>query len=70
MASPMRFADEPPPVRLPTKPGQPMASASQRTTTRSMVTAAGDERQAVTFWFRTLARRSPSAATGSPDPRT
>jgi len=68
--SAMRLADEPPPVRLPTKPGQPIASASQPTTTRSMVTAAGAERQAVTFWFRTLARRSAKAATGSPEPRT
>src|SRR6516225_7951926 len=66
----MRFADEPPPVRLPAKPRQPIASASHPTTTRSMVTAAGAERQAVTFWFRTLARRSASAATGSPEPRT
>jgi hypothetical protein len=35
-----------------------------------MVTAAGADRQAVTFWFRTLASRSASAATGSPEPST
>jgi hypothetical protein len=38
------------------------------TTVRSIVTAAGDERQAVVFWFRIEVTRSPSAATGSPDP--
>ncbi len=57
-------------MRLPVKPGQPIDSASQRTTSRSMVTAAGAERHAVTFWFRTLARRSAMAPTGSPEPST
>ena len=47
-----------------------MASASQPTTIRSMVTAAGEERQAVTFWFTMLASRSAQAAMGSPEPST
>ena len=46
---------EPPLVRLPVNPVQPIASASQRTTVRSTVTAAGAERHAVTFWFSTEA---------------
>src|SRR5579884_1377821 len=70
MASPIRFAGEPPPVRLPEKPLQPIASASHPTTVCSIVTAAGEERQAVTFWFRTLVKRSAMAATGSPEPST
>ena len=36
----------------------------------SMVAAAGPERHAVTFWFSTLANRSATAPTGSPDPST
>jgi hypothetical protein len=49
----MRLASEAPLVKLPTKPPQPIASASQPITVRSTVTAAGAERQAVTFWLRT-----------------
>jgi hypothetical protein len=49
MASAMRLAEEPPPQRLPAKPGQPTASASQPTTVLSTVVAAGAERQEVTF---------------------
>jgi len=45
-------------------------SASQRSTVRSTVTAAGADRQAVTFWFSTDAYRSPIAATGAPEPST
>jgi len=70
IARPMRFADDPPPTRLPVKPSQPTAPASQRSTVRSIVTAAGADRQAVTFWFSTDAYRSPIAATGSPEPST
>ena len=70
MARPIRFADEPPPVKLPVNPAHPIASASQPTTTRSMVTAEGDERHAVTFWFSTLASRSAAAPMGSPEPST
>jgi len=70
IARPIRLADDPPPTRLPVKPSHPMTSASQRTTVRSTVTAAGPDRQAVTFWFSTDAYRSPIAATGSPDPST
>jgi hypothetical protein len=70
IASAIRLAVEPPPVKLPPKPGTPIASASHRTTTRSIVTAPGDERHAVTFWLSTLATRSAAAATGSPDPST
>jgi hypothetical protein len=66
----MRFADDPPLTRLPVKPSHPIASASQRKTVRSTVTAAGPDRQAVTFWFSTDAYRSPIAATGSPEPST
>ena len=66
MANPMRLA-EPPLVSVPTKPRQPTASDSQRTTVRSMVTPAGEERHAVMFWFRIEPKRSPSAAIGSPD---
>jgi hypothetical protein len=62
----MRFADDPPLVRLPPNPVQPTASASQRTTVRSIVTPTGDDRHAVTFWLMTDAKRSPSAPTGSP----
>src|SRR5215472_2017955 len=47
---------------------QPIASANQPTTVRSIVTPAGDERQAVIFGFRIDATRSPSAATGSAEP--
>src|SRR6185503_12732977 len=67
IARPIRFAIEPPPVKLPVKPEQPIASASHRTTSCSIVIAAGDERHAVTFWFSTLATRSATAATGSPE---
>jgi hypothetical protein len=49
MQRPMRFADDPPRVRLPLKPSQPIAEASQRTTVRSMALADGPERQAVAF---------------------
>jgi hypothetical protein len=49
MASAIKLADDPPPVRLPTQPGQPTDAASAPTTARSMATAAGAERQAVTF---------------------
>jgi hypothetical protein len=70
IARPIRFADDPPPARLPAKPSHPIASASQRTTVRSTVTAAGADRQAVTFWLSTDAYRSPIAATGSPEPST
>ena len=45
----MRFADDPPRVRLPENPSQPMAQASQRTTVRSMTLAEGPERHAVAF---------------------
>jgi hypothetical protein len=55
IASPIRLASDPPPVRLPVKPGQPTASASHRRTVRSTVTAAGLDRHAVTFWFSTEA---------------
>ena len=51
-------------------PGQPIASASQPTTVRSMTAVAGPDRQAVPFWLITEANRSPSAATGSPEPIT
>src|SRR6185437_15584614 len=64
MASAIRLAAEPPPVSVPEKPLQPTASASHRTTVRSIVTPAGEERQAVMFWFRIEASKSPSAATG------
>jgi hypothetical protein len=70
IASAMRFAADPPLVRLPVKPSHPMASATHRTTVRSMATAAGDDRHAVTFWFTMEAYRSPMAPTGSPDPIT
>ena len=70
IARAIRLADEPPPVRLPTNSRQPIACASQPTTTRSSVTADGDERHAVTFWFSTLASRSAAAPTGSPEPMT
>jgi YjbE family integral membrane protein len=36
-------------------PSQPTARASHRTTVRSRVTPAGDDRHAVTFWLSTLA---------------
>jgi hypothetical protein len=36
-------------VKLPTKSAHPIASASQPITVRSIVTAAGADRQAVTF---------------------
>src|SRR6184192_4765311 len=49
IASPIRFAIEPPPHRLPVKPSQPSAPARLSTRCRSIVTAAGAERQAVTF---------------------
>ena len=49
MARPMRFAADPPLVRVPAKPPQPTASASQRTTMRSMATPAGEDRHAVIF---------------------
>ena len=49
MASAIRFADEPPPHRLPEKPAQPTASAIQPTTACSIVIAAGAERHDVTF---------------------
>ena len=55
IASAIRFAIEPPPLRLPLNPLHPIASASQRTTVRSTVTALGAERQAVTFWLSTEA---------------
>jgi hypothetical protein len=45
----MRLADDPPTVRLPEKPSQPIAEASQRTMVRSMALAEGPERQAVAF---------------------
>lgn len=45
----MRFADEPPSVRLPENSSQPIAEASQRTTVRSMALAEGPERHAVAF---------------------
>jgi len=51
----MRFASDPPLVGPPANPAHPIASASQATTVRSIVIATGDERQAVTFWFRTEA---------------
>src|SRR5437870_9387592 len=57
IARPIKFARDPPPVRLPRKPAHPIASASQPTTVRSSVTAAGAERQAVTFWLSTLAKQ-------------
>ena len=43
-------------------------SSSQRTTVRSIVTPAGEERQAVMFWFKIEPKRSASAAIGSPEP--
>ena len=49
IAKAIRFALDPPPVRIPRKLSQPMASANQPTTVRSIVTAAGADRQAVTF---------------------
>jgi hypothetical protein len=49
----MRFESDPLLVRLPPNPSHPIASASQRTTVRSIVTADGAERQAVTFWLST-----------------
>ena len=49
IARPIRLAMEPPPHRLPLNPSQPSAPARPRTICRSMVTAAGAERQAVTF---------------------
>ena len=68
IASAIMFAAEPPPHRLPVKPPQPTASASQPTTARSIDAAAGAERQDVTFWFSAAASSSPSAPTGSPEP--
>src|SRR6184192_3611740 len=56
MARAIRFAAEPPPVSVPVKRRQPIASASQRTTVRSMVTPAGAERHAVMFWFDEIAQ--------------
>lgn len=53
MASPIRLAAEPPLVRMPLKSGQPTASEIQDTTVRSIVAAAGAERHAARFWFRT-----------------
>jgi len=38
-------------MRLPTNPAHVIALAGQPTTVRSIVTAAGAERHAVTFWF-------------------
>jgi len=49
MQRPMRFADDPPRVRLPENPSHPMAEVSHRTTVRSMALAEGPERQAVAF---------------------
>ena len=70
MARPIRFASDPPLVSVPVNPEQPIASASQPATVRSMTAVAGPDRQAVPFWLITEANRSPSAATGSPDPMT
>jgi hypothetical protein len=39
-------------------------------TVRSMATAAGADRQAVAFWWSTLAANTPKTPTGSPDPKT
>ena len=44
---------EPPLVKVPAKPLQPIAPASHPSTLRSIATAAGAERHAVTFWFST-----------------
>ena len=57
-------------MKVPSKPSHPIAQASPASTDRSIATAAGAERHAVTFWFRTDAKRSPRAAIGSPDPTT
>jgi hypothetical protein len=70
IARAMRLAAEPPPHRLPMKPGHPTASASQPTTVRSIVVPAGADRQDVTFWLRTAASHSPRTPTGSPEPTT
>jgi len=43
MHKPMRFAEEPPRVRLPLNPWHPTAVASHRRTARSIVIAAGAE---------------------------
>ena len=51
IASAIRFASDAPFVKLPTKPSHPIALVSQLMTVRSIVTAAGAERQAVAFWF-------------------
>ena len=48
-------APEPPKPEQINVPAQPIASASQPITVRSIVTAAGAERQAVTFWLSTEA---------------
>ena len=70
IASPIRLAAEPPLARIPPKPGQPTASAIHDTTVRSIVAAAGDDRQAARFWFNTEAKKSARAPTGSPEPKT
>src|SRR5215469_1272633 len=70
IAKAMRLALDPPAVRVPLKPEHPRACANHETTVRSMVTAAGAERQAVTFWFKTLQSTSVVAETTSPEPRT
>src|SRR4051794_10833282 len=70
MQSPMRFAKEPPDVKLPLSLGQPIAFASHCTTVRSIVVAAGPDRQAVAFWCNTLAANAPRTAIGSPEPNT
>src|SRR5215813_10435645 len=70
IAKAMRLALDPPEVRVPLKPEHPIACANQEITVRSMVTAAGAERQAVTFWFKTAQSNSIVAETASPEPRT
>ena len=45
----MRFADDPPRVRLPLNPSQPIAEESQRMMVRSIALADGPDRQAVAF---------------------
>src|SRR5215208_612127 len=70
IAKAIRFAAEPPPHRLPEKPGQQTASASHLTTASSIDVAAGADRHDVTFWLSAAASNSPSAPTGSPEPAT
>jgi hypothetical protein len=70
MARPIKFASDPPLVKIPPNPSQPIACASHEMTVRSITVVAGPDRHAVPFWLITEANRSPNAPTTSPEPIT